>query len=124
MSVETVATATAGHPEHAEHGAEVHESHDRTYVKIAAILAVLTFMEMLTYFESIFPDAIERYFALALLVLMSTKFYLISAYFMHLRWDKPVLRRVFLTGIVIAVVVYLVALTVFNFWNGPEVMPR
>ncbi len=124
MSAETVATATTGHPEHAGHGGAVHESHDRTYVKIACILAVLTFMEMLTYFESIFPDGVERYFAVVLLVLMGTKFYLISAYFMHLRWDKPVLKRVFMTGIVIAVGVYLIMLTAFNFWNGPGVMPH
>ncbi len=124
MSAETVATATTGHPEHADHGGEVHESHDRMYVKIACILAVLTFLEMLTYFESIWPDGVERYFAAVLLVLMGIKFYLISAYFMHLRWDKPVLKRVFITGIVIAVVVYLIMLTAFNFWSGPGVMPH
>jgi len=57
-----------------------------------------------------------------LLVCMTAKFYLIAAYFMHLRWDKPVLRRAFLTGIVIALSVYAVTLAAFKFFG--EGMPR
>ena len=59
-----------------------------------------------------------------LLVVMTIKFYLIAAYFMHLRWDKPILRRAFMTGLGIALVVYVIALTAFKFWNGPGFMPR
>ena len=59
-----------------------------------------------------------------LLIIMGIKFYLIAAYFMHLKWDRPILRRAFMTGIGIALVVYVITLTAFKFWNGPGFMPH
>lgn len=124
MSAEITAEAAEGHASSVGHDGDAHPNRDRTYVKVACILAVLTFLEMLTYFESLYPDSFKRLIMPVLLVLMSIKFYLIAAYFMHLRWDKPVLKRVFVTGIVIALVVYVIMLTAFKFWNGPGYMPH
>jgi len=42
--------------------------------------------------------------------LASIKFSLVAAYFMHLKFDAHLLRRVFLTGIILACLVYPVAL--------------
>ncbi len=46
-----------------------------------------------------------------LLILATMKFAIVAAFFMHLKFDSPMLRRVFITGIVLAGVVYFVALT-------------
>jgi len=123
VSAETMTKSVEAHGAGAGH-TEEHPNHDRTYVKVALVLAGLTAIEMLTYFESIYPKSFERLIMPVLLVLMTVKFYLIAAYFMHLKWDKPVLRRVFLTGLVIAIVVYVIALTAFKFWNGTGYMPH
>ena len=99
-----------------------HPNRDATYVKIAAILAAITGLETLTYFES-FID-FGRAAMPVLIVCMGIKFYLISAYFMHLKWDLPVLRRIFMGGIAIAIAVYIITLTAFRFWDGVNVVPR
>lgn len=107
---------------HTDHGAghDEHPNRDMTYVKVALILAAITGLETFTYFESVFDFGSAL--VPVLLVCMTAKFYLIAAYFMHLRWDKPVLRRAFLTGIVIALSVYAVTLAAFKFFG--EGMPR
>lgn len=106
--VQTPAGATALAQEHA------HENRDAMYVKIALILAAITGLETFTYFESVFDFG--KALVPVLLVCMVVKFYLIAAYFMHLKWDRPILRRVFMTGILIALAVYLAALTAFKFF--------
>ena len=37
---------------------------------------------------------------------------------MHLRFDNPLFDRVFVSGLVLAVVVYIVMLTTFEFWQA------
>ena len=51
---------------------------------------------------------------LLLLVLAATKFAMVAAFFMHLRFDNRVLRRLFLTGIILAIIVYIVVLFMFG----------
>lgn len=121
MSAESTTTTVqdAGHG----HG-EAHPNRDGTYIKVALILAAITGIETFTYFESVYPESWHRAIMPLLMVLMGIKFYLIAAYFMHLKWDKPVLRRAFMTGIVIAVIVYVIMLTAFKFWNATDYMPN
>jgi cytochrome c oxidase subunit IV len=108
-----MSTTEAQHEEHVteEHG-HAHPS-DAQYIGIAAILAMLTAIEVGTYYIDTFKD----HFALlivTLIPLMVVKFGLVAAFFMHLRFDNKLFRRVFLTGIILAVVVYMVVLTTFH----------
>ena len=100
---------------------EAHPNRDGTYVKVALVLGAITGLETFTYFESVLDWG--RFLVPVLLVAMAVKFYLIAAYFMHLKWDRPIVRRVFITGISIALVVYIIALTAFRFWYGVDTMP-
>jgi cytochrome c oxidase subunit 4 len=50
--------------------------------------------------------------------LMIIKFGVVVAYFMHLRYDNPLFRRVFVFGLILAVVVYLIAMTTLQFWSN------
>jgi cytochrome c oxidase subunit 4 len=43
-----------------------------------------------------------------LLILAAIKFAMVVAFFMHLRFDNRVLRRIFVTGFVLAVIVYFI----------------
>jgi len=100
------------HDDHDDHGPS-----DRNYVMIALLLAVFTAVEILLFvFEDDLPRSINK---LALIGLMVIKFYIVGAYFMHLKFDHPVLTGVFVFGLVLAVVVYFVMLSAFefSFWN-------
>jgi cytochrome c oxidase subunit IV len=86
-------------PEHA------HPSPVR-YVGIAVLLAVITALEVALYYIPM-PEALT---VVMLLILATSKFALVAAFFMHLKFDSPMLRRVFITGLILAGVVYSVAL--------------
>ena len=76
------------------------------YVGIAILLAIITGLEVALYYIPM-PALL---LVVMLLILATLKFSLVAAFFMHLKFDSPMLRRVFITGIILAGVVYTVAL--------------
>jgi cytochrome c oxidase subunit 4 len=88
-------------PEGGEHGA--HPT-DKQYMQIALILGSITAVEVAISYIKGLGDA----GAPLLLILAAAKFFLVASYFMHLKFDTPVLRRIFVTGIVLAITVYVV----------------
>ena len=97
-------------------GAHEHPS-DRQYVKIALILGGLTALEVFTYFESVHHMGDALLYAL-LTVLMILKFIYVVAWFMHLKFDSVLFKRIFTAGVVLALGVYLVMLTAFRIWGA------
>jgi cytochrome c oxidase subunit 4 len=106
----TAATPTDGPGAHEPHG-HVHPT-DGKYVKIALILAVITAAEVATYFTELNAVIIG-----ALITMMTAKFIIVASYFMHLKYDHPIFKRVFVFGLMLAVAVFLIALTTFDFWD-------
>lgn len=90
------------HATNAEHGHGAHPT-EVFYIKIAAILAVVTGIEVGLYYTD-FGIAVTN---TMLLVLAAIKFVMVVAYFMHLRFDSRILRRLFTSGFVLAVLVYI-----------------
>jgi len=90
---------------HDEHGHDdVHHPSDWEYAKIAIILAIFTAIEVGMYFlEDSLNDATLY---IGLTVLMVIKFFMVGAYFMHLKYDTDWFRRIFITGLVLAIGVY------------------
>jgi cytochrome c oxidase subunit IV len=93
-------------------GDAVHEAHDhhpapRTYVKIAIILAIVTAIEVAF---SYIPDADPGLIVTGLVVMAFVKFALVALYFMHLRFDNRLFRRLFVTGIILSLIVFAVYL--------------
>ena len=87
-----------------QHDGPIHPS-DKQYVMIGLILGVLTLIEVgLYYFE------LARFNNTALILLAIGKFVLVAMFFMHLKFDRPILRRLFVTGIILAIAVYMVYL--------------
>ena len=104
-----------GTPIEAHH--EVHQKthpSDSTYIKVALILGVFTAIEVSTYY---WEKASTGALVAVLFPLMIIKFGVVVAYFMHLRYDNPLFRRVFVFGLLLAVVVYLIAMTTLQFWS-------
>lgn len=99
-----------------EHDAEL-ERHthpsDAQYVLIAAILAVITAGEVATYYIDFFKKNFVATVA-ALIPMMIVKFALVAAFFMHLRFDNKLFRRVFLCGLILAASVYIIVLFTFH----------
>ena len=86
---------------------------DRGYVRIAAILAVLTAIEVAISYMGL-PHAAELS---GLLVIMAIKFVVVASNFMHLKFDDKLLTRIFYAGLFLAVAVYMAALTTMHvFW--------
>jgi cytochrome c oxidase subunit IV len=83
----------------------------RQYVLIAIVLCILTAVEVgLYYLEGDVSDILIIVF---LWVLAAVKFFLVAAWYMHMRMDAPFFRRTFVVGIALASVVYGAALLTF-----------
>jgi cytochrome c oxidase subunit 4 len=84
----------------------------RQYVMIAVILVVITAVEVATsYLEG---DVNSNLIIAALGIMAALKFFLVVAWFMHLRTDSKILRRLFLLGLITAPIVYTVLLLVLR----------
>jgi cytochrome c oxidase subunit 4 len=94
---------------HPEGGSHRPHPTDSQYVGIAAILFLITGVEVaLSYLK------IGALTNPALLVLAATKFAMVAMFFMHLRFDNKLLRRLFVTGLVLAVCVYIAVMLTFG----------
>ncbi len=98
------------------HAGEAGHDHpsEKTYVKIAVILAVLTAAEVATYPAE---DALGSLVIPILLVLMTVKFYYVAAFFMHLKFDSRMFSGMFIAGLATAVICYVVVLSTFEFFS-------
>jgi cytochrome c oxidase subunit 4 len=103
-------TATAH--EETVHGAGHKHPTDRDYMVIALILAVITAGEVGLYYIDIGGALIPT-----LLVMMVAKFAIVAGYFMHLKFDSPMFKRFFVAGLVLAVAVYMAALSAMQFFG-------
>jgi cytochrome c oxidase subunit 4 len=93
-----------------QHGPKEHDHpKDSLYVVIALVLAVLTALEVSTYYLDF-----GALFLPTLLVLMSVKFWLVVQFFMHLKFDAKIFGRLFWTGLFLALGVYVAALATFQ----------
>ena len=109
-------TATVEHVDTAQHvdtKAHDHPDHpsDAKYIQIALMLGALTAAEVATYYVDI-----GGLLGPVLIGIMIVKFVVVAMYFMHLRFDDGLFTKVFASGIVLAVTVYLIALTSFHYF--------
>jgi len=96
-----------------EPGVEEHYPDEWQYIKVALILFAITMAEVGIYYLS----GARRAVITLMLFMMLAKFSMVALYFMHLRFDSKLFRRLFVTGIVLAVSVYLIALSSLHVWE-------
>ena len=97
------------------HDAAHHEHpSNRAYIVIAAILAVLTALEVMVFYV----EALAPMLLAILMVLMVAKFALVVMFFMHLKFDSKLLTGVFLWGLFIAVCIVLALMAIFGKFAG------
>jgi cytochrome c oxidase subunit 4 len=90
-----------------------HHPGPRQYVNIAIILAIVTAAEVAIYYMS----ALEDLLVPLLIVFSAIKFVLVVSWFMHLKFDSRVFRRLFVAGLALAFSVFAVVLMNF-FWHS------
>jgi caa(3)-type oxidase subunit IV len=96
-------------------GARIAWPKDRQYWFIALILGLITAVEVTTYtHESTWGDFATP----SLLFMMTVKFFMVTWFFMHLRYDSKILTALFYFGLVLATAVYVVALAAFQFFEN------
>jgi cytochrome c oxidase subunit 4 len=81
-----------------------------TYWMIALILGIATLLEVAVFYVPLLHSVIVP----ILLVLSTVKFALVAAFFMHLRYDRPVLTVVFAGGLVMAIFIVLALYFLFH----------
>ena len=121
MSLQQAASAgaAAAHEETVTGVGHAHPN-DRTYVGVALILALITGAEVITFY---LEDNLGSILVPVLLAMMVVKFVIVAGYFMHLKFDSNLFTRLFVAGVVLAVLVYLAVLTTFGFFQneGPSI---
>jgi cytochrome c oxidase subunit IV len=84
----------------------------RQYVLIAIVLVILTAVEVATsYLEG---HANANILIVALASMAAIKFYLVAAWYMHMKQDNHLFRRMFTGGIILACFVYGIVLFMFS----------
>jgi cytochrome c oxidase subunit IV len=88
--------------------------HDKQYIGVGLGLAVLTAIEVGLYFVEKNGDLSGAQSTWMLLILAFIKFAVVAGYFMHLKLDNPIFKRLFVTGAILAGFCYVAVLTAFG----------
>jgi cytochrome c oxidase subunit IV len=100
-----------------EHGTLEHaHPGPRTYVLVGAILAIITGLEVFAYTQ----ESIRAILVPILLVLSATKFVLVVGFYMHLKFDHPLLTGVFGFGLAVAGSIITALLFLFGQYPFPH----
>ena len=83
------------------------------YVKVASVLALITLAEVAVYYV----ESLEGLLVPILAVMSIVKFALVVLWFMHLRFDSRLFRRLFVTGIALALFCSIAVLSTFHVWT-------
>lgn len=96
--------------EHAASDSSKGHASKSTYWLIAVILGIITMLEVAVFYVPLLHSVIVP----VLLVLSAAKFILVAMFFMHLKFDRPILTTVFAGGIVVATVIILAMMLLFG----------
>ena len=83
----------------------------KTYINVAVALAILTAIEVTLLYIPGLPNGLM---VTALLVMSVLKFFLVVGFFMHLRYDSPIMRALFVGPLIIAIAIILALMALFS----------
>jgi heme/copper-type cytochrome/quinol oxidase subunit 4 len=88
--------------------------HDWQYIGVGFGLAVITAIEVVLYSVEKSGNISPAVNTWSLLVLSFIKFVIVAGFFMHLKTDNPLFKRMFVVGATLAGFAYLAMLTAFG----------
>lgn len=92
-----------------EDAGQEHHPGWRMYAQIAAILTVITAIEVATYYVNIGSMLVW-----VLLILSALKFGIVIGYYMHLKFDNRLFSYMFLFGVITALCIVVAFLALFD----------
>ncbi|HYB71376.1 MAG TPA: cytochrome C oxidase subunit IV family protein [Candidatus Bathyarchaeia archaeon] len=95
----------------AAHATEGGHATVRTYINVAIALAVITAVEVASLYIPGIPSGL---LVSSLLLMSAVKFFLVVGFFMHLRYDHPILRALFVGPLIIAILIILAVMALFS----------
>lgn len=100
----------------AGHGGHGHEAHAHptgaTYIKVAVILTIITVIEVWAYY---IPALVASpLFVPSLLAMSALKFFIVVAFYMHLKYDHRLFRALFTGPLIIAFLTIIALLFLFH----------
>jgi cytochrome c oxidase subunit 4 len=95
----------------ASHGGGGGHASVRTYINVAIALAIITAVEVASLYIPGIPNPL---LVTGLLVMSVIKFFLVVGFFMHLRYDHPILRALFVGPLTIAILIILAIMALFS----------
>ncbi len=98
-----------------DHDGHQHGLTDFGYVKVFAVLVVITAIEVALSYS---VDNLGVFFLPLLLILMAIKFVTVVSYFMHLKFDSKLFSAMFYTGLGLALMVFLITMLTFHFFSS------
>jgi cytochrome c oxidase subunit 4 len=106
----------ADHPQSGSHGGHATEEHAHptwsTYGKVAAILTLITVVEVWVYYIPAFVAT--KLFVPSLLIMSAVKFVIVVMFYMHLKYDHKLFRALFTGPLLIAGATMIVLLFLFG----------
>jgi cytochrome c oxidase subunit 4 len=97
--------AVAQHPQGGGHATV------KTYINVAIVLGLITAIEVTTLYVPGIPNSL---LVGSLLLMSAFKFFLVVGFFMHLRYDSPILRALFVGPLIIAIAIILAIMALFS----------
>jgi cytochrome c oxidase subunit 4 len=88
----------------------------KQYVGVAVVLAIITAIEVVIYYIDSMRDLLIPF----LLAFSFIKFALVVLWFMHLKFDSPLFKRLFVAGLLLALAVFTIVLATFFARGGPS----
>jgi cytochrome c oxidase subunit 4 len=104
-------TAPEPHGPTASQGHATEHATVQTYWIVAAVLAIITAIELACLYVPGVPNVV---LVLGLLLMSAAKFVLVVGFFMHLRYDSPVFRTMFVGPLLIAIGIILALMGLFS----------
>lgn len=83
------------------------------YIKVFIVLCLITAAEVAVYYVEMLKGALP----FILITMSVVKFTLVVLWFMHLRFDSRLFRRLFFTGLALAGFCFGIVLTTFHVWT-------
>ena len=91
------------------------DAHDKQYLVVALGLGIMTAIEVALSYSGLKHAALAAF----LMSLAAVKFVVVAAFFMHLKTDSALFRRLFIIGAVLAGFCYTAVLYAFGRFEGP-----
>jgi cytochrome c oxidase subunit IV len=93
------------------------DKHDKQYIGVGFGLAVLTAIEVALYGVEKSGNISGGANTWSLLILAFIKFAIVAGFFMHLKLDNPIFKRLFVMGAILAGFCYVAVLTLFGVFD-------